>query len=734
MRPGLKRRVKTARWDASRVVCFFLALALITAATARAAAEPGPADFSFVQVSDLHILPRPAGEPAPDDGQSARTIGWICEQVRHPQRLEPSGVTAPPPAFVVATGDLTEYGVIGTTWEHFESLWKPLGVPLYAAAGNHDNTWTTILPILRRRHGGDHYSFDRFGCHFAVLDSASIQEPVPSLEARTLNWLRADLSRVGPDVPVFLFQHHPLGTTEFATPLEQLRFLEVLRGHNVAALCMGHGHGVRAERWNGLDGVMGGSTFGPNAGYSIISVVGGTLRVVYRYMDAAKPMKVLLEKPLAADGRREREWRVDRPAAGAVVSGGRLEVAGRGTVRRLRVCLDGQDQNVEELVPENGAFEGALSLEGLVPGRHFLLTQTGGKNDPWQQATEFLYLPADCKVKTTRAELSAGLKAGPVVTGDGCLVATTDGQIARIHAQGRVSPLLKTGVEVLHAPAVADGVMYFCSGELGVFAAGLDGKVLWTRTLGAAVYGTPAVTPDAVYVGDLEGFVHALDRKTGRPRWSKRHATFSIEMPLVAGDGVLYFGAWDGFVYAVAMTDGALRWKQRGPAGQAGEASLRSRYYAPADCPPVIVGGRLFVCDRSYRLGSYSLEGTYLGLIADGVSAVGWSEDRQGVLARGLVKGLTRYDGQGRRTWTADVPLGRFPCPPTEAGGRVYACSNLGLLSVLDGRDGKVLTQYQAWPRLHVMAPVGADPHGRVYVGGMDGEVLIADCGSRTAE
>jgi outer membrane protein assembly factor BamB len=99
------------------------------------------------------------------------------------------------------------------------------------------------------------------------------------------------------------------------------------------------------------------------------------------------------------------------------------------------------------------------------------------------------------------------------------------------------------------------------------------------------------------------------------------------------------------------------------------------------------------------------------------------SEDGRSVYTRGLEKGLTRYDAEGRQVWTNPVTLGRFPVPPTEAAGKVYVCSNHGLLTVHDAADGKTLWRYQVTPQLPVMAPVAVDTEGHVYVTGMDGTV-----------
>ena len=113
-------------------------------------------------------------------------------------------------------------------------------------------------------------------------------------------------------------------------------------------------------------------------------------------------------------------------------------------------------------------------------------------------------------------------------------------------------------------------------------------------------------------------------------------------------------------MYAVDVRDGSLKWKARGPAGHREERKYKSRYYAPADCSPIVVGDRLFVTDRAYVLGSYSLSGEYLGEIADGIAAVGVSEDGKSFYARSTGKGLTRYDAQGKLMWSNPVELGRF--------------------------------------------------------------------------
>lgn len=248
---------------------------------------------------------------------------------------------------------------------------------------------------------------------------------------------------------VFLFCHHPLSSAEFAKPFEQLRLLDVIRDHNAVLLLMGHGHGVRHEQWDTLDSVMGGETFRKNVGYNIVSVIDGTLRVVYRYQDPERGMQVLMEKSIHA-------------APGP-------------------------------------------SLEVMSPD----LPRTGDNSVTPELNRSRI---------TVRARVAGRRPESVVATVDDDQQCTT-----------RLEPVNQ-------------------------------------RPRG----------DKRVYVADLEGAFHATDRSSGKLLWSERHATFSIEQPLLLHDGVLYGGAWDGFLYAVQAADGSLKWKARGPAAHRDETFILS--------------------------------------------------------------------------------------------------------------------------------------------------------------
>lgn len=713
-------------------------LATVGQGSRSAAAAPEIPAFSFIHISDIHIAPHPQGTAPTDSSPSVATIRWICGEAAKTQAQEPYGVTAAPPSFVIATGDLTEYGVIGETWPDFEQATACLPCHLHVVPGNHDNTWVSMNHLLRRRYGNDSWSFSRFGCHFVGLNTTTTQEPVPSLDRRTLNWLRNDLRKIDRDTPVFLFMHHPLYTTEYAALHEQLRLLDAIEGRTIALILDGHGHNPTPGRWENIDRVMGGSTYGPQAGYNVVSVIDGTLRVTYRYHDG-RPSKPMLEKSLS--GRppactiRIDEPPPNRPTAPGVPVSVVAGVAMNGaTARAVRFDVDAPDKITGTLHKQRDVYNADFSADALLPGWHFLrVSVTDDTERTWNRAASFEILAAASAripLDARRHQHSSGVKATPLPLDDIVIVADTAGAVTAWDRAFRQKWRFAAGGEVLGTPTAAGDLLLFGSGDGFIYAIqATTGAEAWRYDAGAPVFASPVVHGRHAFVGDNAGCVHAIDVTNGRKHWSARHAEFGIEAAgTIAGDAFCV-GAWDGWVYALRLGDGGLAWRQRCPTGQGGQPS---RYYAAADCPPVMAGGRLFVTDRGYCLGMYRPDGSYIRQLQKNCSAVGLSEDGRFVYARTLADGLTKYDAEGTVVWQSDVALGRFPIPPTEQSGKVYVCSNRGLLSVLDAADGRTLWRYQVSPQLHVMAGVAVDRRGVAWTADMDGGVVAV--GPRATE
>ncbi|MBU0640778.1 MAG: PQQ-binding-like beta-propeller repeat protein [Planctomycetes bacterium] len=698
--------------------------------------QPPIEDFTLVQISDMHINPHLArtGQPGPLRG--AATVKWICGEVARGAAATPFGADCPPPAFALATGDVTEYGVIDDTWDLFERAFEPLPCPLYVLPGNHDNTWVAMYAIMRQRHGGENYSFDQFGCHFACICSASPQEPVPTLDARTRTWLKRDLAGVPAGAPVFLALHHPPKGSEFA-PAEYDTLIDLLRDYNVVLMLYGHGHDVEHRNMDGIDGVMGGSTFGKNAGYGLIGVRDGRLLVHYRYHKAPKGLDVaadgsawqpVLDKPLprAAPARlfhiAEPGGRVGTPVFRKPFGLALALAPGHepGDLAETHARIDGTEIELRRLsAAARPTFR--AELDQLTPGYHLLSVRVKLADGASDLRTQVFMTEDAADRCPAQMVFEAAVKAGPVIVNDRLYVALTSGVVAAFaRDSGEKLWQYGTGGEILGTPAWSGELLVFGSGDGKVYALDDSGRLRWSFNAGLPVYGVPLIDGDSVYLGDNGGRMHALSLTDGKPRWTYARADYSVECQAHIWGDLLVFGAWDGFLYALDRTTGELRWKTPGPKSSEGKAA---RYYAPADCGPVALGDTLFVCDRGYLLATYDRAGKLGRRLDTGTSAIAAGPTGRYLYCRTLDNRVCKLNAAGEKLWETAVPAGRFPIPPTCDEDSVYVCSNTGLLSVLAATDGRVRSTYQVTPGFYVMAPVAVADDGWCYVAGMDGTV-----------
>jgi hypothetical protein len=155
-------------------------------------------DFYFVQLSDAHW-----GFEGPPNPDARGTL---------PKAVAAVNSLAPPPDFIVFTGDLTH-----TTddpverrkrMREFQGIIRGLHVPdVHFMPGEHDASLDQGA-AFQEFFGSTHYTFDHKGVHFIVLDNVS--DPAGKIGDTQLAWLAADLGKLAPDAPVVVFTHRPL--------------------------------------------------------------------------------------------------------------------------------------------------------------------------------------------------------------------------------------------------------------------------------------------------------------------------------------------------------------------------------------------------------------------------------------------------------------------------------------------------------------------------------------------
>ena len=332
----------------------------------------------------------------------------------------------------------------------------------------------------------------------------------------------------------------------------------------------------------------------------------------------------------------------------------------------------------------------------------------------------------------------------------------------------------KLGAPIYAAAAVRDGMAYVGTTG-GVFQAVRvkDGTVEWTFEAGRPVHGEALATADHVYFVCDTGYLHKLDRRTGKEVWKydlgdaqvarvlPHIAVFEYDYhgphPLLV-DGVVYVGSGNGALHAVDDASGTRRWryasggKVRVGAVQSGAdivfGSLDGALYAvdatsgalawkrdlraPVTTVPALLGGQLVVGTRGsalYALRPHSGEtvwrdvfwGSWVeseALLDDGRLYIGSSDLRR-------VSAIDPRDG--RIAWRTDVfgcPWGR-PALTTRrlyvgtVGTDPYSVRHVGGVVALERDDGRLAWR---WP---APATPGALQTGFAASPAIDGDTMI---------
>jgi outer membrane protein assembly factor BamB len=101
------------------------------------------------------------------------------------------------------------------------------------------------------------------------------------------------------------------------------------------------------------------------------------------------------------------------------------------------------------------------------------------------------------------------------------------------------------------------------SGNVGRLRVGWRAPLTARPALTGLVASTPIIRGGRVYVQDLRSNVHALDRATGEPIWTRRYGAANDGPNGLAYANGRIFGATDTTAFALGATDGRELWKRR---------------------------------------------------------------------------------------------------------------------------------------------------------------------------
>ncbi len=689
------------------------------------------------QAFDFGLVPEPARKRSSDQG--LRFVQLTDSHVRNVsdrdymrQATDEIYAMQPPPDFVVATGDLVDWGVDEHYQNYVAGMQKP-PVPYFNVFGNHEIVYSSIA----KYHyfiGPDYYSFERDGVLFLALNCV-----IPS--ARQEAWLTRTLELLGRGRPVVVFQHFP------PVPEELERFAKL----GVKSVFSGHWHSEKemehadVQSINSPTFIMGGIDASP-AGFKVVHLAeDGSADTEWRYGFQKKLLTVVSPQegtpvsetyfPLLVNAYDSTsdvasvEWRVgpaERPlASGSLKRGSAISWNGvqNSTLTKgsypLRVIAKDEhgetwsfDQQIETgpgepVVPapsgEWPMFMGdaghsgfASDLVGKVPLRLAWSVETGGDPDFASPilAGGRLYLTLK---KRTRGRTNGVAAFDPVT--------------------GKRLWLFETPMAINHTPAFSEGVL--CAAEMGGRVYGIDattGRERWHHDLiddrGRYSYCAPAIHDGSFYVGVLRRFVK-LRPRDGHVEWEKQLGTSdsdwisSYGSPAVSAETLVMtgqFGRGDSVVAAKAA-DGSKLWGHPADGGMLGSATIS--------------GDRVLFCSHSsvlYCLSSSDGREVWSKPLGNPGSGPNWSattpavrsEGETGIVVAGSgdgrMSGISLQDGTVLWTHISDKtvfkvsPYRRDDRPllssPTIAGEKVFFGSADGRVYCLDLRSGQILWSF----------------------------------------
>ena len=220
-----------------------------------------------------------------------------------------------------------------------------------------------------------------------------------------------------------------------------------------------------------------------------------------------------------------------------------------------------------------GAERWNVALRGRVASSAAIVPNPPGGGDPLVLFTtlrgDLIALDLASGEERWRFAAGATVESSPLVADGSAYIGTLDGRILRVDLatrepvwEARAGGQVKASL-ALSGPNVVVGDY---AGKVSAFAR-RDGAVVWRTTSPGPVitgsgrfYGGPAVAYGRVFIGNVNGYVLALDADTGAIAWTRALGNFVYSSPAVSEE-LVYVGSYDGGLYALDAVTGEVRWR-----------------------------------------------------------------------------------------------------------------------------------------------------------------------------
>jgi len=265
----------------------------------------------------------------------------------------------------------------------------------------------------------------------------------------------------------------------------------------------------------------------------------------------------------------------------------------------------------------------------------------------------------------------------------------------------------------------------------------------WAFKTEGPIFSSPAIADGVVYVGSADGFIYAIDQKTGTQKWKLKTAAPIPSSPTVT-NGVVYFTNYSG-LYAVLADTGKLKWKvpaeatdkhfeAKGIHGTSPKNQLMPDPYDTFLSSPAVFNGRVYY--GSGEGGVYAIDAETGQVVWK--FATGDVVHSSPAIANGIVyigsfdSNLYALDAEsGQEKWrfkSGEDPVDHnqvgFQSSPAVVDGTVYVGCRDAHVYALDAITGRKKWDYYTKKSWVIGTPAVRD--GVVYVGTSDSHLFHA--------
>lgn len=478
----------------------------------------GQNSFKFAFVTDTHV----------GNGTGADDLRRTVQDINADPSL----------AFVVVTGDITEFGA-----DHELTLAKQildsLNKKYYVIPGNHDANWSESgSNTFKTVFGAETFSFVYEGYLFAATSSGPNMRMSPGqIPRENVVWLDSVLKNMkNAEMPVIYLNHYPQDDSQN----NWYEAINRLKKRNTQLILCGHGHNNHKFNFENIPGVMGRSNLRAKdsiGGYNIVTIKNGTA-IFEERKPIVQTQKQWLEVPLVNHHFNRDTTRFPRPSFA-------VNAANKG----LKVVWEFQDRS------DIGA--GIATTKDLL-----IAVNTSGDIYALNKKTG--------KVKWTFTS-NGKIYSTPAVEGNYLVVGSSNHKIYGLNVTtGKLIWTVQAEKAVVASPVIKDNVAYIGASD-GHFRA-IDirnGNIVWDfDQVKGFVVTKPLIYENKIYFGCWANDFYALDLKTGKEVWKWNNgATNRMFSPAacypVATGGRVFIVAPDRYMTSLNAETGEVIWRKQ---------------------------------------------------------------------------------------------------------------------------------------------------------------------------